>query len=348
MQLDAPDGGADLLEETPPSATPETAPAPSPETEPPAADGPSESQSASDDAPPVPADAAPEPAPPPEPTFTPPPGEPFTLKIERQAVPIEGAVTTPDGGVYFSPDAWHRVRSAYIGDPRAWGRKEQAYQEQIRQQGQTRSNAEQRAEALTSKLVELFQNPEKLAAEFEHWQVNGPKLLAEAQVQATQRELEAYRQREQQAREAEAEAALEPELQNHLGLTVERWLALPDFQSVPQEAAVSLLRQLWGMHQRFGYHPQGLYQRGPQGVVLNEELVREELTRLAEQRRREQTVERKQATNQAAVAPKAPKPPGPTRTVAAAKPAATKAPAPNPADPGFDWDEWMKNRRYTE
>lgn len=335
------------------AAAPEVAPdAPSsPEPAPLTDDqGSPESGSASDEGQASAALAAPaEPAPQPT-TIDPLGGDPFVAKVDGTELALTGAKAVGDF-ILIPRDTWDReLRPKYLGDRTAWRQKEQQYQRQVHELANARTDKEARADALSAKLLELFQNPDKLAAEYENWTQRGPVLVAEAQAEATRRQLEAYQAREREQQEQERERALEPELQNELGVTVERLLAEPEFRGVPEEVAVEFVRQMWATHQRFGYHQNGVFNRGPRGIEVNPDFLREALTREARRTRTEQvqakTTERTKALNQAAVAPAKPTP-GPTKTVTGVKAPAKAADKPNFNDPNFDFDEWYKHRRHS-
>lgn len=335
------------------AAAPEVEPdAPSsPEPAPPTDDqGSPESGSASDEgqastAVAVPAEPAPQPT-----TIDPLGGEPFVARVDGTDLTLTGAKAFPDF-ILIPRETWDReLRPKYLGDRNGWRHREQQYQRQVQELSQARSVKEERADALTAKLLELFNDPAKLEAEYANWAQRGPVLVAEATAEATRRQLEAYQARDREAQEAERERALEPELQNELGMTVERLLAEPEFRGMEEALAVEFVRQMWATHQRFGYHDQGVFSRTARGIRVNEDFLRDALTREYRRGKREQgqakTAERTKALNQAAVAPAKPTP-GPTKNVTGVKAPAKPTEKPNFSDPDFDWDTWYRNRRHS-
>lgn len=283
--------------------------APKPEVEAPPADQSPETQAAV-----PPADAGPDAAAAiPTPQFVPPTGEPFRFRVDRNEVPLEGAVQTPDGGVYFPPEAWNRVQSNYIGDRsvwvderRGWRQERAALEAKIQEAAEARSARELEVEESLALLKEVYGNPERAQSLFEQWHIQGPLLQSQAQARAAQRQLAALEAREKARAEQERARALIPEMQDWLkeevgtALKQEEWKGL--FQDAQRDG---LLRELWDQHLN------SVFYEGRDGRIhLDREKLHELVGSRAEWIRQArvgmQKVEEKKAIISAAIAPTKP------------------------------------------
>jgi hypothetical protein len=303
---------------------------PSPEAQPtPAADAPPPDQTTetTDASPPADAGLAPA-TEPPKLTFSPPTGEPFTLRVDRNAIPLDGAVSTPDGGVYFSPDAWRKVSGSYVGDRHGWQQERRALEARAQQIETGRSQKEVQAEKALAKVHELFNNPEKLQAEFENWQVNGPRIMAEARAEAIQAERDQLAAEKQERMDAEEAARLIPGMQAWLQDEVEGLLAQPDFTGLfdtPQ--AHALIRELWEHHRA-----QFFIEDRNQMIHLRKDEVRDLVERRANYVRQARSgMQKVVATKAANTAALTPTKPGPAQ---ASKPVPKVAPTPRDEETG--------------
>jgi hypothetical protein len=239
-------------------------------------------------------------------TFVPPTGEPFAFRLDRGEIALRGAVQTPDGGVYFAPEAWRRVHANYLGDRHEWRQRESAHQRQLQEVAQQQGEREHRATALLAELESLFADKERLAAAYNDWERQAPILRAQAERKVAETRIQELEAREQQRAEQTRIATLIPQLQDDLGGTMESLLAEPSFAGIPREDAVDLLRDIWEHQRNTAFAPDG---RGH--FVVNREWVRERMYTLADRvtRMSERRVEaeKKKAANQAAVTPTAAK-----------------------------------------
>lgn len=268
------------------------APPPDPTTETPAA------------SPPAPAGLAPAPEPP-TPIFSPPTGEPFTLRVDRNTIPLEGAVQTPDGGVWFPADIWRKVSGSFIGDRQGWLRERQALQAQVQQTTEARSQKELQVDAALAKVHALFSNPELLEKEYANWQVNGPRLQAEAALEAAQTERDQLAAQVQRQQEQEQAAVLLPRMQEYLGQQLTQVLGSEFGGVFSPEQAQALQAEIWQ------HHAQDVFYEDQRGTIfVNPETLRDIVERRAGYLRQvksgQAVVEKAKATNAAAVAPTKP------------------------------------------
>lgn len=196
----------------------------------------------------------------------------------------------------------------------------------------------------------MFADPEKLQATYDNWTVNGPRLMAEMQAKAAQRELDTYRQREQHQEAERREAELEPKIQDHLGDTIEQMLTdhqVPWQDATEQQRWVEWMRSVWEDHGK-----DALYPRGPDGRrSLDEDkltrLFQREMNRTRAAQQVAQVTGQKKAMNAAALAAPKPTTPAPVK-------APSKAPVPKPRNPvtgefkKLDADEWERQFMKTQ
>jgi hypothetical protein len=257
---------------------------------------------------PSPIEGGPEtPAVPPIPQFVAPTGEPFTLRVDRNQIPLEGAVQTPDGGVYFSPESWRKVQAQYVGDRGGWQQERRTLESRAVQAEQARSQRDLKAEKQLDKLAAIFNDPsgELLRQEYENWQVRGPLMVAQAEREALQTERDALAQQVQARQEAEQAAALLPRMEEYLGQELSKVLTAEFAGIFGAEQAKALGQEIWQHHAAQVFYED---QRGT--IFVNHDAVRDLVERRASYIRSakagQAVVAEKKATNQAVLTPTKP------------------------------------------
>ncbi len=284
----------------------------------------------------------------PTPTFVAPTGDPFTLKVDRSQVPIEGAVQTPDGGVYFSPDAYRRFQHNYVGDRHAWAQERRSLMAQSQQTTAQITAKQEQLDASLATIDKLFSDPDFAIQQLQNWQQNGPLLQLQAKLAATSKENERLAQAEQARAQAEEEATLVPQMQRWLFDEAAAIVETDYKELFDSTTGVALLHELWAEAQQSGRF---FYKDPRDGKIhLDRDGMRREVDRQAEWVRRArqgmQKVAAVKAVNQAVLTPTKPGPAAPA-----------KAPAPKVSrdesgkfttrpDPE-EWEKSFRAKRYS-
>lgn len=304
----------DDLDDAAPPPTPATATA----TEPPAGSTPA----------PAPATSETSPAAPP-PVSTQPVTQPFTVKVDRTAIEHPGLTRDADGTVHASKEAWAYLHANHLGDRQQWRQREEAYQQRVRaaeqaaeRQGQERSIADQRAQAIVQKFLDLHgKGPEAWQDGLLGLYDQLPVLLASAEAQFYKQQATRTQERlvpvDREASWRQAEPMFWPQLDAEL----DGALAKPEFAALEDGRDA-----LWQQLQEAGR--QGAIAQDGTGRWVYDEatffnILRQE-ARLAQTRKEYETkLAQAQALterNKAALAP-SPTPPAPASTKTSPAPA---------------------------
>lgn len=216
-----------------PSSSPETQPTEAPEAS--AATEPAQAEAPSSEAP----------------TFTAPSGDPLSFRLDGREINLEGAVRTPDGGVYFSPDAFRKMHSSFLGDRTAWQRERQGYVQRIRQAESARSERDHLTSALYQELTGVLERgPEAVQEWLANFELERPLLVERARRRALEGQLAARTQEDQARSQEERARELVPVLQSHLERAFEVYLAQPRYAPLKSDpAAERKFRELvWQIH----------------------------------------------------------------------------------------------------
>lgn len=256
-------------------------------------------------------------------------GEPFTFSVDGRHITVDGARVVGDD-ILIPKTVWfNQIRPNYLGDRGAWREEKRSLQREIAARNAGQSEESRRAKALVGVVDQLFADPERLMQAAQNWQVEGPKLRAEAEANVYKSELERYRQQEEQARAQKEEADLLPILDNTLAQSVEGLLAEAGVQWQGNETEQARWKGfVQALEEDIGFG--NLFTKDHRGQIqLDEDKVRRvfnrELARARSEAQATRVVEKKAALNTATVAPAKPIAPAP------GKPAA-KAPSPPPRD----------------
>lgn len=248
----------------------------------------------------------------PTPTFVPPSGVPFTLKVDRTQVPIDGAVETPDGGLYLSPDARRIFQHNYVGDRHAWAQERRSLIQQAQAGTQAATAKEERLDAGLAMVAKIFSDPAYAQEQLQNWGVNGPLLQAQAERDAIVRERDRLAQQVQEREQQEEQERLIPQLQRWMASEVEQALATDYKGLFTDEQAVKLVRSLWDRHRA-----QFFYEGTDNRIHLDQDALRGLLEERADLVRQAQAGVRKVAevkkVNQAVLTPTKPGPAAPAK-----------------------------------
>jgi hypothetical protein len=282
---------------------------------------------------PVPVATAPSETPPaaPPPVSTQPVTQPFTVKVDRTAIAHPGLTRDADGTVHLSKEAWTYLHANHLGDRQQWRAREEAYQQRVRaaeqvaeRQAQERSVADQRAQAIVAKFLDLHgKGPEAWQDGLLGLYDQLPVLLATAEAQFYKQQATRTQERLAPVDRETSWRQAEPTFWPQLDAEVDRALAHPDFAVLAQDRDA-----LWQQLQDAGR--QGAIAQEPSGRWFYDEhtfwnILRQE-SRLAAQRKEyEDRLVKAQALaarNQEALKPAATPPP----------PASTKTTSPTPGE----------------
>ena len=147
-------------------------------------------------------------------------GDPFTLRVDRTEIPLEGARVIDDH-IVIPKDIWERqVQHKYVANRDEWRAKEQRFQQELTTLRQTVPEEREQARAQLAELQSMLdgtpQGREKLIAWLDGYEQNAPMLKLQAELRLKQERLdkiEAERAEVDLARQAEE---LRPRLQAHL------------------------------------------------------------------------------------------------------------------------------------
>lgn len=234
--------------QTPEASAPATAPDPD---QPPAAPADQPDPSRTRPTPEAPASTPPaSPTPPAAPEGSKPTPEApvWTVRGDRQDVPLTGTAVLDDGSVVVSPEAvphLHQLIAEGIAHRGSWRQQAQQYQGRIKQLEQQVQHDPQRLrfESLTKQLLGILdQGPEKVAEWLDNFQANRAQLLSTAERDALQARYGSMEQRLEEYEEQEEASSVQPVYESYLERAVSHYAGLPQFQGADRGAIEERIR----------------------------------------------------------------------------------------------------------
>jgi hypothetical protein len=282
-------------------------------------------------------------------------GEPFTYRVDRRERKVDGALRLADGSVYLPAGAWEKQVAPFLADRQAILSKEQGYRQQIAEAQRRQSGETQKAQALLAEIAKIDAGGAEAWAQWlDNYHVNRPLLEERARARMLEAERDQLRSGTEEQTLAQEAQALIPELQTHLGDTLEAMLEGPEVKGLlSDDEAVELLKDLWDRADRLYYEvgegdPSGL---APGQIGFRQDVLQQMVDReLGRARKRRDELARLEAAakhNAATTTPAAG-----TVNGAATRPKPKAAPAAGKArgkkESYRDWAHRLDNEDWTD